>query len=147
MVSPDDDVNIVRKIAQRRGRGFIEQALQGDGTEADELTIVSNVGVHPLPLEFIKGELYPASTGSLDFSSTATVNAEIDKIVKNLTEKLKEKRWRKIYLLPFGHAVISMNIKMVVFRVLRIETIEIFYFGDGKYGLIERDTRLSITQE
>lgn len=147
MVSPDEDANIVRKIAQERGRSFVEQALQGNGAEADELTIVSNVGVHPLPLEFIKGDLYPASSGSLDFSSAETVNAEIDRIIKNLVEKLKERRWKKIYLLPFGHAVISMNIKMAVFRILRIETIDIFYFGGGEYALIERDTRLSITDQ
>jgi hypothetical protein len=146
MVVESDDAAIIREISARRGRQFIEKALFEDAFDEQVLTIVSNTGVHPLPLEEIRGELYVASKGNLDFSDENSVNSELDFIIANLLVKLQEKRWKKIYLLPFGHAVISMNIKMVVFRVLRIETADIFYFGGGKYGLIERDTRLAITK-
>lgn len=146
MVSAED-ADTIREIAERRGRKFVERALlSGDGG-TDVLTIISNSGVHPIPLDYVFGDVFVASNGSLDFTSEQTVNAEIDEIVKSVSQKLRERRWTKVYLIPFGHAVISMNIKMVVFRVLRIETIDVFYFGDGRYGLIERNTRSTLTED
>jgi len=112
--------------------------------EENTLTIVSNAGMHPIPEDFVFGELFIASSGNLDFSSVDSVNRELDEIILKIKEKLFEKQWTQIYLLPFGHSILSMNIKMAIFRLLRIETIDIFYFGNGKYGLINRDTRDSL---
>ena len=139
-----DDKQCVMEIISKYGVSALKDIIlnyEDDRLDEGVLTIVSNFGMHPIPENFTFGELYIASNGSLDFSNIESVNRELDLIVVNLQKKLFERKWNKIYLIPFGHSVISLNIKMVVFRILRIETIDIFYFGEGKYGAIDRDTR------
>lgn len=146
--SEADDLEIIRSIAARRGAAFAQRAFQREVAKADALalTIVSNAGVHPVPEEYIVGELYVASEGSFDFSSIETVSEKYDEIILNLHQKLSEKKWEKIYLFPFGHSTLCMAIKIAVYRVLRIETIDIFYFGNGRYDYLDRDTRAVITK-
>lgn len=139
-MTPDEEDKItLRSIIDRRGVEFVKDVLAEE--QDNILTIVSNSGVHPVPQEFVFGELYIASTGTLDFSNVRTVNAEIDNIIKALHRKLVEKKWKKIYVIPFGHSVISMNIKLAVYRTLRIETTDVFYFGGGEYGVLDREMR------
>lgn len=144
-MSDKDDRLTIQLIASRKGEDFVRSALSDIYQQPKSLTIIANEGIHPIPSEFVFGDLHIASTGTLDFSTVESVNRELDIIVLDLKNKLMEDRWEKVYLLPFGHSVVCMNIKMTVFRVLRIETTDIFYFGAGKYGLIERDTRLVMT--
>lgn len=142
MSIPERDRKKLSLLLDMYGRDAIEAEINSVETDtATELTIVANAGLHPIPAAFTFGQLYIASEGNLDFSSIKSVDKEIDKILKNLKVILKSRRWRKIYLIPFGHSVISMNIKMAVFRTLRIETSDIFYFGEGQYGILEKDTR------
>jgi hypothetical protein len=135
----DDDERALRDIIDRRGSAFVQQIAQD--VEAIDLTIVSNAGIHPIPPELVVGELYIASSGNLDFSTIETVNSEYDNIILRLHEKLVEKRWGRVFLIPFGHTTLCMNIKLAVYRTLRIETIDNFYFGNGRYGVLSRDTR------
>lgn len=141
-MSYNEDRDIIKDLVSRRGRDFIFQELSNK--EDLVLTIISNVGIHPMPNEYIFGDCFAASEGNLDFSSIESVNNELDKITYRLKAKLFEKKWTKIYLIPFGHSVVSMTIKMTVYRALRIETIDLFYFGEGRYGYLERDSRLSL---
>lgn len=136
----DDDKLLIQEIIKRRGASFVQRSLS-QPVEAEDLTIISNGGLHPLPSDYIFGDLYVASEGSLDFSSTESVNREIDSVLGRLQAKLLSRKWGRVYLVPFGHAIISMNIKMAVYRTLRIETTDLFYFGNGEYGVLERDTR------
>jgi hypothetical protein len=141
-VTNKTDRSTVIEILQRRGREFIQSAIaESEDTHAGALTIVCNAGIHPIPSDFVFGELYIASKGNLDFSSIETINAAYDQIIIRLHEKLMEKRWKEIYVFPFGHSTLAMNIKLAVYRTLRIETVDIFYFGNGEYGLLKRDTR------
>lgn len=135
----DADAAIIREIASRRGEAFVRQAAR-ESTSID-LTIVSNLGIHPIPEELVFGELYVASQGNLDYSSIESVNREYDDIIQRLHKKLLEKRWNRVFLFPFGHSTLCMCIKMAVYRTIRIETIDHFYFGNGRYALLERDTR------
>lgn len=143
-MSNDQDRNILHELIRRNGISFVQNEIQALNELGNELTIISNVGLHPIPHEYVRGEVFIASEGNLDFSSVVSVNAELDKIVNRLKEVLFAKRWSSIYLLPFGHSCISLTIKMTVFRLLRIETIDIFYFGHGKYGYLDRDSRAAI---
>lgn len=56
------------------------------------MTIVCNEGIHPIPIEFVKGEVYIASSGSLDFSSSESVAVQYEAILSRLSKKLKEKK-------------------------------------------------------
>src|SRR5437868_1942619 len=74
----------------------------GQRPEQDTLTIVTNVGVHNLPEEYVHGELFIASSGSLDFSSPESIHGEFRRILIRTAQKLKSKSWRKVYIIPFG---------------------------------------------
>ena len=136
------DRDTIRQIISRNGKKFVEKIVtEESSSDVETLTIICNEGLHPIPKEFIEGEMYVASQGNLDFSSVEAVNDEIDAILFGLKIKLHERPWKKVILIPFGHSVICMNIKMAVYRVLRLETVDLFFFGNGKYGAIERETR------
>jgi hypothetical protein len=138
----DRDKEALANLIKSYGRDVIEAELgKSSGEITYDLTIVSNGGLHTIPSDFIFGELYVASEGNLDFSSLESVSSELDNILSRLREKLRSRRWKNVYLIPFGHSVISMNIKMAVYRTLRIETSDVFYFGSGQYGVLKRDTR------
>ncbi|MCJ7713956.1 hypothetical protein MUO66_05810, partial [Candidatus Bathyarchaeota archaeon] len=74
-----------------------------------------------------RGEVYEASHGNFKELSQEGITTEIQTILKNLNDKLNEKQWHKIYLIPTGHPVISANIKSFIYRVRRINTIDILY--------------------
>lgn len=143
-MTEEADEQIIVDIVKRRGEDFVRRNLDVGNPERRELTIVSNAGLHPIPHDYVRGQLFIASEGNLDFSSILSVNKELDKIVHNLKELLFSERWTNIYLLPFGHSSISLTIKMTVFRLVRIETVDIFYFGSGKYDYLDRDSRSAI---
>lgn len=143
-MTKDDDKKFIVDIVKRRGKAFVLKNLNAVDEDRHELTIVSNSGLHPIPYDYVRGEIYIASEGNLDFSDINSVNLELDKIVGNLKALLFSKKWTHIYLIPFGHSSISLTIKMTVFRLLRIETIDIFYFGSGKYDYLDRDSRSAI---
>jgi hypothetical protein len=129
-----------RRTLDRLVRDYGEEAIKHVASEAflgEELTIVSNLSLHPLPKEFIRGEMFVASQGTLDFSDRDAAKNEILKILTATKKKLQEKRWKSVYILPFGHCVISMNIKMLVYRVLHIEAKEIMHLGNQDYTYID----------
>jgi len=143
-MTKDDDEKLLIDIVKRRGEDFVLKSLNARDGDRRELTIVSNAGLHPIPYDYVRGEIFIASEGNLDFSDIESVNSELDKIAQNLKTLLFSEKWTHVYLLPFGHSSISLTIKMTVFRLLRIETIDIFYFGSGKYDYLERDSRSAI---
>ena len=126
-------------LAQKLGREVAERILEIHLRESQEavLTIVANRGVHHLPDHLVRGEIYYASEGSLDFSSVGAVKEQYEGIIRLLSAKLKSQRWEKIYLVPFGHNSLSMQIKLLVYRVTHLETIDIFYNGNGGYYDLE----------
>lgn len=97
------------------------------------LTIVVNRGVHHLPSENLRGTVYYASEGNLDFSSSESVKGEFEKILDGVSEVLKGKNWKQVFVVPFGPCALSMQIKLLVYRITRIESTEVFYLGEGRY--------------
>ncbi|MHC5743562.1 MAG: hypothetical protein ACYTXT_16885 [Nostoc sp.] len=109
--------------------------------EEDVLTIIVNEGIHPNSPVHERGEIYIASRGNIDFSSQEIVEKEFKEILLSIAKKLKSKPWKKVYLVPFGPAVLSMQIKLLVYRILYIETIDFLYAGHGKYYDLDIDLR------
>jgi len=107
----------------------------------DTLVIVSNKGLHAVPQEYAVGEIYFASEGEIDCNDVSGANEFIDSAIIRLKDKLLERRWKRVILIPFGHVVLNMAIKMAVFRTLWIETEDVFYFGYNRYGMLQRDTK------
>jgi hypothetical protein len=111
----------------------------------DTLTIVVNYGVHHIPNKLLRGEVFKASEGSLDFSSKKSIIDEFERVLKNVASKLKESEWKKIYLIPYGPANLSVLIKLLVYRVTHIETVDTFYL-EGEYHEIDIQLRKLILE-
>ena len=105
------------------------------------LTIISNQGVHPLGELHKRGDIFYASIGDLDFSSEIKATKAMEEILQNTVIKLKSNSWEKVYLVPFGPAVLSMQIKSLVYRVLHIDTIDVLHIGNGLHVDIDINPR------
>jgi hypothetical protein len=127
---------LVDECLRRRGREAVEKSLSSllEPEQAADatLTIIANSGVHPVPAQYLRGEVYSASYGNLDTSSKERLEAELRRILFELGRKLNERTWNRVYLIPTGHPVLSIQIKLFVYRIIRINTIDLFY-ADGQY--------------
>ncbi|NEN90215.1 MAG: hypothetical protein F6K48_15375 [Okeania sp. SIO3H1] len=70
------------------------------------------------------------------------METEFNQILIKVAQKLKSKPWKKVYLVPFGPAVLSMQIKLLVYRILYIETIDFLYAGHGVYYDLDINLRV-----
>lgn len=113
--------------------------------DAETLTIIANAGVHHLPEKLLRGQVFTASEGTLDFTSQESTTQELKEVVNKVAAKLKERDWKKIYLIPFGPTNLSMLLKLLVYRVTHIETIDVFYYN-GEYREIDIQIRPLIVE-
>ena len=117
------------------------ESLRNSGNiESSVLTIIANAGVHQIPIAFLRGEVYEASKGDWDTSSQEALLTELSAILSRLVYKLRSNRWTRIYLIPTGHPILSLQIKTMVYRVLRLNTIDL-YHKSGTYYEINLDQR------
>ncbi len=91
------------------------------------LTIVANEGVHPLPENFIMGEIFTVTHGNLDYSSPEIIKSQFRDALSLLSVKLRSQNWNRVFLMPFGPSVLSMQIKLLVYRINGIETVDLFH--------------------
>ena len=61
-------------------------------------------------------------------------------LLRPLAEKLREKAWKKIYLVPTGPTTLALQIKLLVYHITRISTIDLLY-EKGRYYEINLDYR------
>ncbi len=133
-----DLTDLIKRLGEEEAfcilREHVEQKALG---EEDVLTIVVNKGVHHLPKKHLRGSVFYASEGNLDFSSPRSVEREFERVLVDVTRILKERSWKKVFVLPFGPCALSMQIKLLVYRITRIESVEIFHLGEGEYMDLE----------
>jgi hypothetical protein len=133
---------LLNEAIAQRGKKRVKTALQSLVLEsqANILTIIANQGSHKIPAEYLRGEIFVASRGNLDFSSASAIRRQFVAILKKLRGKLQEKHWAIIYLIPTGHPALSIHLKLGVYRISRINTIDIFYYN-GRYFDLDIDVR------
>ena len=132
------DLNrLLSQIGHKRACQILEEHYANTNLAEDILTIVVNRGVHHMPKEYAIGEVFYASDGNLDFSSNASIHSEHERVLSRVAQKLKSKKWNQVNLIPFGPNTLSMQIKLLVYRITRIETKDLFYAGSGKYLWLE----------
>jgi hypothetical protein len=122
---------LITRLGEKRALQILQEA-EGHSS-AETLTIIANEGVHHLPDSMKRGHVHVASHGNLDFSTISTVQTEYSRILSDLAHLLKQRTWKRIYLVPFGPSTLSMQIKLLVYRITRIETADVFYDGKGNY--------------
>jgi hypothetical protein len=104
------------------------------------LTIIANAGVHEIPAQYLRGEVYEASRGNWDATTAAALLEELTKLLTALGQKLREQQWERIYLIPTGHPILSLQIKSMVYCVVRMNTVDLYYKA-GSYFEIDIDQR------
>jgi hypothetical protein len=122
-----------------RVEGALTSLLQ-DNAASTVLTIIANAGVHEIPKVYLQGEVYEASWGDWNASSEEALLLELSSILSRLAHKLRSKQWNRVYLIPTGHPVLSLQIKTMVYRLLRINTIDLYYKA-GSYFTVDLDQR------
>lgn len=110
------------------------------------LTIVANEGLHLLPDKFRRGEIFSVTEGNFDTSSVSRLKESFETSLIQLAIKLKSANWEKIYVVPFGHVTMSMQIKLLVYRITGIDSIDLFHLGSGKYFDLSIKQRALITK-
>lgn len=129
---------VVARGQERVARVLID--LIGSDQEPPVLTIVANAGVHEIPPRYLRGDVYEASRGNWDASSEAALVGELTRILEALARKLRARRWERVYLIPTGHPILSVNIKSMVYRILRMNTVDLYY-SSGAYFEVSIDQR------
>ena len=136
--------HLLDQCVSKLGEEAVEKALQllvadESGPDASQvLTIVANAGVHTIPESYLRGEVYVASRGNWRVDNDETLNSQVSQILTGVARKLKERQWRRIYLIPTGHPAVSMNIQLLVYRAIRLNTIDWVYIN-GEYYLLTID--------
>ena len=140
----DDDLHkLLDRAIKVSGSSRAEEALRdlvSDESGEAILTIIANAGVHRVPAAFLRGEVYEASRGDWDVSTEEALLAELNEILAHLVAKLHSRHWTRVYLVPTGHPILSIQIKALVYRVLRINTTDLYY-KNGSYFEVELDQR------
>lgn len=136
-------VAAVEGFIQKNGKQQLLTLLNAPSSNFDVevLTIICNTGLHPLQSLHKRGEVFSASTGSLDFSTEEASVGTLTYILERVAEKLRQRSWKIVCIVPFGLAVLSMHIKALVYRVLNIDTIEVLHAGGGAHFDIQIDIR------
>jgi hypothetical protein len=133
---------LLRKLVAQQGPEKAARTLESmvEDAQAAVLTIVPNVGIHKIPERLLKGTVFVGSEGNLDLSTKRSIEAEYGKILLRLKNTLLSRSWTKIYLIPTGHVTLSLQIKLAVYQLTRINTIDLFYLN-GKYIELAFDMR------
>ena len=142
--------HLLDQCVSKLGEETVEKALQllvaeESGPDASQvLTIVANAGVHKIPDSYLRGEVYVASRGNWRVDNKETLNSQVSQILTGVARKLKERQWRRVYLIPTGHPAVSMNIKVLVYRAIRLNTIDWIYINGEYYSLMIDQREISI---
>jgi hypothetical protein len=140
----DDHIaKIIDQCIAACGVDVVQKSLVAllDEHQEHVLTIVVNAGQHPLRSVHSRGEVYFASEGLFDYSDQDDVVKQFTKVLQGVSTKLRSKPWKKIYIVPFGPSVLSMQIKLLVYRVLHMETVDVLHIGGDEYLDIKLDQR------
>jgi hypothetical protein len=149
-VKDDDLYKLLERAVNASGSSRVRAALKGlvsDAAEGAVLTIIANAGVHRVPESFLRGEVYEASRGDWEVSTEKALLVELNEILTRLVSKLRSRHWSRVYLIPTGHPILSIQIKAMVYRVLRINTVDLYY-KNGSYFEVDLDQRsVALRQE
>lgn len=130
----DDVEDLVDELIEQEGVAKTKRLIKSLIIDSSEpvLTIIANQGSHRIPEKYLRGEIFIASKGNLDFSRKSAVEKQYKQIAFDLSVKLAEKNWKRIYLIPTGHVTLSLQLKLTVYRVTRLNTTDLFY-SDGRF--------------
>ncbi len=107
--------------------------LRGKNRSAEECTILINRGLHKFPDHLLRGDVHVVYEGSIDLSSSDTLQAFVRLKLLALRDFLLSKKWRDINIVISGHAAVCMQVKLAVYRITHVETTDWVFDGAGNY--------------
>ena len=142
---PTTDIRkLLDEAVAAKGRDHVATALRGiiESTSPNGavLTIVANAGIHKIPTAYLRGEVNNASYGDWSVLTEQTLVDELKAILGRLANKLRARPWKRVFLIPTGHPVLALQIKAMVYRVLRLNTVDLYHKA-GTYFEIDLDQR------
>jgi hypothetical protein len=144
-VSYDNSEGLINRFVSKFSEDELNKLLTSRLTEDSVLTIIGNEGVHSVPPQYLHGEIYVASRGNLDLSNEESIRREYKKVLEELFVKLNERSWKQVYLVPTGHTTLALQIKQLVYHVLRQSTVDLFY-SKGNYIELDLDYRELVSE-
>ncbi|WP_257313529.1 hypothetical protein [Geothrix fuzhouensis] len=122
------------------------EALLFQPGKTNTLTVICNEGIHSIPENHLHGEVLSATIGNIDLQSIDAILMSYDVALKKVANKLKEKSWHKIYLVTTGPVTLCLQIKMLIYHITRLSTVDIHY-QKGRYFEIDMDYRSYLLNE
>lgn len=133
--------DLIEKFINQYGEEELVSYLKSRVLPSEQtLTLIGNEGTHAIPSEFLYGEIYAVTSGNLSLGTREEIYIEYTEALVQLIKKLKEKPWRMVYLVPTGPVTLVLQIKVFVYNILRISTVDLFY-SRGRYIEIDIDYR------
>lgn len=142
MTDPEVQALVEAAIAVAGRDRVVEELseLSDASNQENTLTLVSNAGVHTIPSRYLRGEIFEVSRGNWNATDALELADELTGLLSSLAEKLRSRPWQTVYLVPTGHPILSIHVKLIVYRLLRINTIDLYY-RDGEYLEVRLDHR------
>jgi hypothetical protein len=125
---------ILTELLQRHSTDEIIDAVNAmRESSRPTLTIIVDNSLHSIPETLVVGEKFVMSSGALNATTDENLQADVLDRLQRLGKKLKERDWQKVRLVLSGHCLLSVQAKMLVYRITHLETEDIAYFSDHGY--------------
>ena len=138
----------LKKLQHRYGADLLKlefDRLTQDTASTSVCTILINDGLHYFPKTLFVGECFVFYSGGLDLSSEQALEKEMAVSLVKLQNFLRKRKWERIYTIISGHAAACMQVKLAVYRITHIETIDWVFDGAGNYLKLELPLRQILT--
>lgn len=122
-------------VGERKVADTLERLAISTPLASVDLTIIANSGMHSIPDEYIHGEKYIASYGNLELSSQEAIERSYTVVLRSLADKLRERSWTRIYLIPTGPTTLALQIKLLAYHVTRLSTVDLHYSHGNHFEL------------
>lgn len=138
----EDVDKVLRDLLESYPPSVIKSSLNRISRQShnNELTVVVNFGMHALPEEILRGDVFFFSEGNVDISSDG-VKETVELLSKRAVKYLRRKTWNKVNVIPSGHPLLVAMATLIVYRVTRISPTVVFYV-DGDYRDVELNVRM-----
>lgn len=125
--------NIVADLLKSYSRSELEKSIKKASLAERRraLTVVVNFGMHALPEDVLRGDVFYFSEGNLDLSKDR-VHDTIKDLSFRCVRFLRKKVWNEVYLIPSGHPLLVSLCTLILYRVTRIDPTVVYYL-DGEY--------------
>lgn len=127
-MNPNNYQDLVREFIQKyvedELKGYLNNRLSNNG---ETLTLIGNEGAHSIPSEYLHGEVYVVTSGSLDLSSKDSTLSEYKIALSSLIKKFKGKDGTTYirFLLVRLRMFFKLKLLCIIFSVLALSTCSI----------------------